>query len=66
MKDWINKTSKFLELNDMSILEWKWKISKKQADEKVWNEYEKFRVQQDKKYLSDFDKFVWQINNLDQ
>jgi hypothetical protein len=62
MEDWISKTRNFLELNDMNILEWKWKISKKQADEKAWTEYKKFRVEQDKKYLSDFDKFASQMN----
>ena len=62
MENWIKKTKNFLELNDMNILEWKWKIYKEQADEKAWTEYNKFRIEQDKKYLSDFDEFASQVN----
>jgi len=62
MQNWIDKTKSFLELNDMEILEWKGKISKKQADEKAIKEFEQFRIEQDKNYISDFDKFIKEIS----
>jgi hypothetical protein len=58
MEDWVEKTRNFLELNDMELLEWKWKIAKSIADEKATKEYNKFRVEQDRNYIGDFDKFV--------
>ncbi len=63
MQDWIDKTRSFLELNDMKVLDWKWTISKIQAEEKVEKEFEKFRVLQDKDYIWDFDKFVMEVTN---
>jgi len=61
MKDWVKKTKKFLELNDMELLEWKWNTSKENADKKAILEFEKFRVEQDKNYIGDFDKFVQEV-----
>ncbi len=63
MQDWIDKTRSFLELNDMKVLDWKWTISKIQAEEKVEKEFEKFRVLQDKDYIWDFDKFVKEVTS---
>ncbi len=63
MQDWIDKTRSFLELNDMKVLDWKWTISKIQAEEKVEKEFEKFRVLQDKDYIWDFDKFVMEVTS---
>jgi hypothetical protein len=61
MQDWINRTKTFFELNNLKILSWKWTISKEKADEKVKDEFEKFRVIQDKNYIWDFDKFVEEV-----
>lgn len=61
MKDWVEKTRNFLELNDMELLEWKWKIAKSIADEKATKEYNKFRIEQDRNYIGDFDKFVKEV-----
>ena len=58
MQDWIKKTKRFIEMNDMELLIWKWNISKKEADEKANTEFQKFRIEQDKSYIWDFDKFV--------
>jgi hypothetical protein len=63
MKDWVEKTRNFLELNDMELLEWKWSISKEIADKKAVEEFEKFRVEQDKNYIWDFDKFVQEVGH---
>lgn len=63
MQNWIDKTSSFLELNDMKILEWKGKISHTKALEKAKKEFEVFRVTQDKTFKSDFDTFAESIQS---
>jgi len=61
MKDWIVFLDKFLELSDYPILKDKGKVSALQAKLKAEGEYEKYRVEQDKMYLSDFDKMLRMI-----
>lgn len=58
MKDWIKFLDKFLALSDYPILLHKGKISALEAKIKAELEYEKYRVVQDKEYLSDFDKLL--------
>ena len=55
MKDWIKFLDKFLELSNYPILLDKGKISAEEARIKAESEYEKFRVKQDREYISDFD-----------
>ena len=55
MKDWILKLDDFLRLNEKEILENKWQISRKLAEDKVLKEYEYFRKEKFKNYISDFD-----------
>ena len=62
MKDWESFLVKFLELSDSPILRDNGKISMLEAKLKAENEYEKFRVIQDKLFESDFDKFLKQID----
>ena len=50
---------RFLSFNEYKILEGKGSISKKQADEKASQEYEKFNRTQ--KIVSDFDKQIKQL-----
>jgi len=58
MKDWIKFLDKFLALSDYPILLHKGKISALEAKIKAESEYEKYRIIQDKEYLSDFDKLL--------
>jgi len=58
MKDWIRFLDKFLALSDYPILKDKGKVSALQAKLKAEAEYEKYRVEQDRRYLSDFDKLL--------
>jgi len=58
MKDWVQFLDKFLVLSDYPILLDKGKISALEAKIKAENEYDKFRVIQDKQYISDFDEEV--------
>ena len=61
MKDWLERTNKFLESNSLDVLANAGKISHEQAMEKAHVEYEHFRIVQDKKYLSDLDKEIMKI-----
>jgi len=58
MKDWIKKLDGFLSLNDRNILTHKGLVSHEQAIELAEEEYKKFKIQEDKNYISDFDKSV--------
>ena len=58
MKDWIVYLDKFLELSDYPILLDNGKISALEAKIKAEAEYDKFRVLQDRNYVSDFDKMI--------
>ena len=67
MKDWILFLDKFLSLSDYPILLDKEKVSALEAKIKAESEYNKYRVIQDKNYISDFDREIKQItkeNNL--
>jgi len=58
MEDWVGYLDRFLELSDYPILRNKGKVSALEAKLKAEAEYEKYRVVQDKNYLSDFDKLI--------
>ena len=58
MLDWVKFLNDFLKLSEYPILRDKGKISAAKAKLKADQEYEVFRVQQDKEYISDFDKAV--------
>jgi hypothetical protein len=61
MKDWVQFLDRFLALSDYPILLDKGKISALEAKIKAEAEYDKFRVIQDKNYVSDFDKEIQRI-----
>lgn len=56
MEDWASQTDVFLKNNRRNVLSDKGRISHEEAVKKATNEYKVFRVEQDKKYLSEFDK----------
>ena len=58
MKDWDKFLVQFLELADYPILKDAGKISMLQAKIKAESEYDKYRVIQDKNYISDFDREI--------
>ena len=63
MEDWSNRLDEFLKLTDREILQDAGKISHKIACDKAKSEFEKYRIVQDRLYISDFDKY---INELEQ
>ncbi|WP_133139389.1 virulence RhuM family protein [Legionella genomosp. 1] len=61
MEGFAESVNKFLEFNEYQILEGYGKISRKQAEQKAFSEYEKFNKQQH--IESDFDKAVKLLKN---
>lgn len=61
MIDWVFFLNQFLELANYPILENKGKVSALEAKIKAEEEYEKYRIIQDKNYISDFDKEIKRI-----
>jgi hypothetical protein len=61
MEDWAIRLDKFLDADDREILKDSGKITKKIADEKAITEFEKYRVVQDRLFMSDFDKLLLEM-----
>ena len=58
MVDWVQKLDAFLQFNEYQILSDAGKVSHEVAKQLAEEEYEKFRVVQDREFESDFDKEV--------
>jgi hypothetical protein len=58
MKDWVQKLDEFMRFNAYDVLEGSGKVSSEIAKKHALAEYEKFRVENDKKFRSDFDRLV--------
>ena len=58
MQDWIQKLDDFLRISEKELLTNAGKISHKKAVGKAKIEYKKYRKEEDKKYISDFDREV--------
>ena len=65
MEDWKEEVDNVLKMRHYKILEGKGKISKSDADKKASKEYEKFKVRQDRNYISDFDKLTLETKKID-
>lgn len=61
MKDWITKLNAFLKFSEYEILTNAGKISHEVAEALALKEFEKFKIIQDKSYISDFDREVKKI-----
>jgi len=66
MKDWVEKLDLFLEFNEEEILNDIWKITAKIAKEFAENEFEKYKVIQNKNYISDFDREIKKFTSKKQ
>ena len=55
MKDWVKKLNAFLKFNEREILDNAGNVSHEVAEALALKEYDKFRIKQDKNYISDFD-----------
>jgi len=58
MRDWVDKLDSFLQFNDYSVLKDAGAISSNIAKRLAEHEFDKFRIEQDRKYESDFDREI--------
>ena len=66
MKEWKEKLELFLKINEYNILRDNGKIKREIAESLALSEYGKYRIIQDKNYLSDFDELVNVSLNKDE
>jgi hypothetical protein len=62
MKDWVVKLDAFLQFNEEAVLKHPGKVTHEVALALAENEYEKYRIVQDKLIESDFDKEIKKLN----
>lgn len=65
MQEWKDKLEMFLNFNEYNILKDNGKIKREIADKLALDEYEKYRVVQDQKYISDFDELILKTKNIE-
>lgn len=58
MEDWASRLDAFLTFDDREVLDDAGSVTKKQADAHALSEFEKYRIVQDRAYVSDFDRFA--------
>ena len=64
MKEWKEKLEVFLKINEYNILKDNGTIKREIADKLALDEYKKYRITQDKKYISDFDELIVETKRL--
>ena len=64
MEDWVNLIDKYLLLDNRDVLKDADKISHEIACDKALTEFEKYRIEQDRLYKSDFDLLVDETDKL--
>jgi len=63
MEDWTRKLDDFLHISEKELLTNTGKVSHKEAIKKAEKEYKKYRKEENKKYISDFDKEMKKLLN---
>lgn len=66
MEEWTRFLDQVLTLDSRQLLDNAGKISKEIADAHAREEYSKFRIEQDRTYTSDFDKFALQAERVNE
>ncbi|MBR5634207.1 MAG: virulence RhuM family protein [Prevotella sp.] len=62
MEEWKTILEQYLNFTNRDVLKDAGSISREEAENKALREYEKFRKMQDRTFLSDFDKYIQEIN----
>ena len=65
MEDWRVEVENALKVFHYEVLEGKGKISHEMAKDKAFSEYEKYKVIQDKNFVSDFDKLIIEAKKIE-
>jgi hypothetical protein len=66
MEDWEKRLDGFLEFNGNDLLTDAGKVTAEQAKLHAETEFEKYRIIQDRLFMSDYDKFLLELEGLDQ
>lgn len=61
MEDWSARLDIFLQADDREILQGAGKITAKIAEERALTEFEKYRIVQDQQFLSDYDRYLLEL-----
>ena len=61
MEDWAKRLDLFLMVDDREVLQDAGKITAEIAKAKAETEFEKYRVVQDRLFISDFDKYMLEL-----
>lgn len=61
MEDWAKRLNLFLMADDREVLQDAGKITAESAKAKAETEFEKYRVVQDRLFMSDFDKYMLEL-----
>ena len=64
MEDWAKYLDSFLSMDDYILLQDNGKVTAEQAKEFAESEFEKYRIIQDHLFMSDFDKAMKQLKNI--
>lgn len=64
MKDWVERLDAFLQFNEEDILQDKGHVAAAIAKTFAENEFEKYRILQDKRYQSDFDRLIAETRDI--
>lgn len=64
MKDWVKKLDAFLKFNEEEILTNAGKVTHEVAESLAIAEFKKYKIIQDKNYVSDFDKEIEEIKRI--
>jgi len=66
MEDWARRLDMFLEFDDREILQDSGKVTAKLAKTHAGDEFEKYRIVQDRLFESDFDRVIKQLKEKDE
>ena len=66
MQDWINKLDDFLRISEKELLKDTGNVSHQKAVLKAKIEYDKYRKAEDKKYISDFDREMKKLIQMER
>lgn len=64
MEDWASKLDAFLQFNDAEVLQDKGRVTAAIAKSFAESEFEKYRILQDKEYVSDFDRLMLECDTV--
>ena len=66
MKDWVKKLDAFLKFNEEEILTNAGKVTHEVAESLARTELKKYKIIQDRKYVSDFDKEIEELKKIEK